>query len=136
MWHGCMFFGRFHAEMIRIPTHLAALLVLCAGCTRSFQQQPVNSQPSAQQIYSDALEKAEILKKPVFVYFTQDEFWCHRMEGYHADEDVARLLNKYFIVISIWLDATPGGEQLYHDRGGDRGVPAYAIVDSKGKLMA
>jgi hypothetical protein len=123
-------------DMIRIQSYLSLLLVLCAGCSHSFPQPPLNNLPSAQQTYSDALAKAHGNQKPVVVFFTQDEFWCHRMEGYHADEDVAQLLAKYFNLISIWLDATPGGEQLYYERGGDRGVPAYSIVDPHGELLA
>lgn len=118
----------------------AKLLVLavlhCSGCSRSFNAPPVSNLQSAQDIYSDALANAERINKPVFVLFTQDEFWCHRLAGYHDDEEVARLLEKYFILISIRLDATPGGEQMYAERGGDRGVPAYTIVDPHGELLA
>jgi hypothetical protein len=109
------------------------MLTLCGSCSR---RAAIDYAPSAQQIYADALANAKIVNKPLFVLFTRDEFWCQRLEGYHAEEPVARLLEKYFLQISIRLDATPGGEEMYHQRGGDRGVPAYTIVDPRGELLA
>src|SRR5689334_14918584 len=109
--------------MIRYHTLLSVLLLICSGCWGSAQA-PVSNLPTAEKIYADALNNARRANKPVLIVFTQDEFWCHRLEGYHADEEVARLLDKYFVLIRIWVDATPGGEQMYYERGSDRGVPA------------
>jgi hypothetical protein len=111
------------------------LLVICSGCW-SATDPPINTSPTAGQIYADALANAQAANKPVFILFTQDEFWCQRLEGYFEEEEVARLFDKYFVLVSIRLDATPGGEQMYYERGGGRGVPAYTLVDASGNLLA
>jgi hypothetical protein len=125
----------WHTAMIRCYAPLTLLLAICSGCWGSAQT-PVSNLPTATKTLSDALANARIENKPVLIVFTQDEFWCHRLEGYHADEEVARLLDEHFVLIRIWVDATPGGEQLYYEHGSDRGVPAYTIVDPNGERLA
>jgi hypothetical protein len=114
---------------------LVFLLALHAGCW-PFTQPKYTDAPQAHTIFSKALDQAQIAEKPVFILFTQDEFWCHQLEAYHADEEVARLIDKHFIVVTLPIDALVGAQQMYSERGGGRGVPAYTIVDSHGELLA
>ena len=120
---------------INLRPFICFLLILLSGCWSS-SGQPINNLPTAEQLYAEALAKAAAADKPVFVLFTQDEFWCHRLEGFLAEEEVARIFDKHFVLASIRLDATPGGEAMYYERGSGRGVPAYTIVDSHGKFLA
>jgi hypothetical protein len=120
--------------MRRLTLPLLLMLTLLGGCWRFKQPTYVDAQ-QAHTIYSAALDRAQLAEKPVFILFTQDEFWCQKLENYLADKDVARVLDKYFILISLRIDAMVGAEQMYYERGGDRGVPAYKIVDPRGEFL-
>jgi hypothetical protein len=122
-------------KMRRVSLPLVLLVALQASCWR-FTQPTFTDAPQAHKIFADALEQAQLAEKPVFILFTQNEFWCHQLEAYHADEDVARLVDKYFIVVTLPIDALVGAQQMYVERGGERGVPAYTIVDSHDELLA
>jgi hypothetical protein len=111
------------------------MLVFPAGCWRFAKPTYVDA-PQAHKVFADALDRAQIVKKPVFLVFTQNEFWCQQLEDYHADQDVAGVLDKYFIVVSLPIDSMVGAQQMYYEHGGDRGVPAYSIVDPRGELLA
>jgi hypothetical protein len=124
-----------NTEMRRFSLPLVLLMALHAGCW-PFTQPTFTDAPQAHKIVSDALDQAQIVERPVFLLFTENDFWSHQLEDYHADEDVARLLDKYFIVVMLPIDAMVGAQQMYHERGNDRGVPAYTIVDSHGALLA
>jgi hypothetical protein len=123
------------SDVTRCAIQLALLISLSLGCGRSANP-PYSQLPTAQTIYSSALKNAQIANKPVFVVFTQDEFWCQQLDNFEADEDVARLLGKYFLLIHLRVDAHVGAEQLYYEHGSDRGVPAYAIIDPHGETLA
>lgn len=114
---------------------LAVLSAISIGCHRPHQT-TIGNLPTAQSIYNAALEKAQLANKSVFVVFTQDEVWSHQLADFEADEDVARLLDKYFLLIHLRIDADPGAEQMYYERGSDRGAPAYTIVDPHGEPLA
>ena len=40
------------------------------------------------------------MNKPLFVVFTQDEFWCHQLEGFETDEDVARYVADNDVIVN------------------------------------
>jgi len=113
----------------------ALLLSLSAGC--SYSAPPLaNNYPPAQKIYDTALESARLSKKPVFIVFTQNEIWCQRLKSYEADDEVARMLDQHFVRIHLPIDLDQDAERMYYERGGDRGVPAYTIVDPEGEPLA
>jgi hypothetical protein len=121
--------------MKRLSLPPLLILAVLSGCWRFNQPTYVDAQ-QAHTIYSAAIDHAQIAEKPVFVLFSQDEFWCQQLQNYLADKDVARVLDKYFILISLRIDTMVGAEQMYYEKGGNRGVPAYTIVDPRGETLA
>src|SRR4051812_15531939 len=100
--------------MIRFLARVAFVMLCSVGCQRS-SQPALSNLPAAHDIYSSALENARLANKPVFIVFTQDEFWCHQLEDFESEEDVARVLNKYFVRIQLRVDALVGAEQMYYE---------------------
>jgi hypothetical protein len=120
--------------MFSRPLRSAALLCLLAGCW-SNGSQPIPG--SAEKIYLDALAAAKKSHKAVQIVFVHPEVdWCQRLDDYHADSGVAQILNNHLVTIRIDLIDTPGGYNMFLERGGARGQPAFSIVDDKGMLLA
>ena len=118
--------------MSRFLIVIAILAALCGGCQRS----PTNTLPTAQSIYAAALEKAQLVNKPVFVVFTRNGFGVISWPTLRRTKMSPSCSNKYFLFVHLRMDANPGAEEMYYERGIDRGVPAYTIVDSHGKFLA
>lgn len=93
---------------------------------------------SAEKIYVDALAAAKKSSKPVQLVFSNPEVtWCQRLDEYHADAQVAKILDKHLISIRFDLIETPGGFNMFLERGSaERGQPAFTFVDYKGMLLA
>ena len=93
---------------------------------------------SAEKIYVDALAAAKKSNKAVQLVFSNSEVtWCQRLDEYHADAQVAKILDKHLISIRFDLIETPGGFNMFLERGsGERGQPAFTFVDYKGMLLA
>lgn len=113
----------------------AALLCIISACARdTFQPSP----GTAEKIYLDGLAAAKKSHKPLQIVFVHPEVdWCQRLEEYHAAPEVAQILNKHLQTIQIDLVDTPGGYNMFLERGDAiRGQPAFSIVDFKGMLLA
>jgi len=62
--------------------------------------------------------------------------WCKLLDKFHADEAVARVIGKHFVLVKIDIVENPGGEDLYKKYGPQRGVPAWGILDGEAKVLA
>jgi len=71
----------------------------------------------------------------LLVFGFRDQGWSDRLDQYHADPDIAPVLSKYFVLQRIDIDETPGGMEMYLQRG-PRGAPAFSIFDSSGEFLA
>jgi hypothetical protein len=93
---------------------------------------------SAEKIYVDALAAAKKSDKAVQLVFSHPKVtWCQRLDEYHADAQVATILDKHLISIRFDLIETPGGFNMFLERGSaERGQPAFTFVDYKGMLLA
>jgi thiol:disulfide interchange protein len=80
------------------------------------------------------LEFAEIMHKPVFLYFHAP--WmetCKRMDQYvYTNDELASYFNNHFINYKI---SAGGPEVVLADRYGVTSFPTLLFVDAKGKIM-
>jgi thioredoxin-related protein len=116
-----------------------AILVtlLAAIISVAFAEEPRANQPSANQLRAEGLEQAKREGKQVFLIFgSQGCGWCKVFDKYHSDPDVARVLDKHFVLVKVSTDENPGGEEMYNEHGKARGVPAFVILDAGGKVLA
>ena len=113
------------------------VLVLCAhGLSCSGSKVPTGNVPTAEKIRADALAKAKKEQKEVMLIFTQaNSVWCELLDKFHADSDVAQILNKHFVFAKVDLDETPGGEQMYAEHP-PRNAPGFAILDANGAILS
>jgi len=119
--------------MLRLAS--VAALLLIAVPARS--DDPEKKGAPAYQLLTDALAKAKKEDKKVFLVFgTPGCVWCKHLEKFHADPAAAKVLDKYFVIVKVDLVTNPGGDDLYHKYGTDRGVPAWTILDSGSKVVA
>jgi thioredoxin-related protein len=91
--------------------------------------------PKAEDLFKKGFETAKKDKKHVFLWFRADNSICEAMDKYHADADVKKTLEKYFVVVTIDLMKNEGAPELYGKYGGMRGTPAWTILDSAEKVI-
>lgn len=117
--------------MLRLASVLAVLLLVT----------PVRSDdpekgPPANDLLADGLARAKKEDKKVFLVFGSPGCgWCKLLEKYHADPAVAKVVGKYFVIVKVDVVTNPGGNDLYHKYGTDRGVPAWTILDADSKVV-
>jgi thiol-disulfide isomerase/thioredoxin len=96
--------------------------------------------PPAGEVYRTALASLPA-GKTGWVEFRADWCsWCKKMEKFFQASDAAPVLAKYYQVISIDTEKNPGADELAKSLGApkgiDGGIPWFAAVDAKGKVLA
>ncbi len=118
----------------------SAILVLLAAAASSF------AADSAQEIVKKAAEKAALQGKNVLVVFTASWCgWCHRLDDFLEKTAPGAKVKSALEVVHITVleskekaaEETPGGLDLLKTlHGAGTGIPYFAIVDAKGKVLA
>jgi thiol-disulfide isomerase/thioredoxin len=92
----------------------------------------------AQGVLDAALARASSEDKRVFLHFGAPWCgWCHRLEDFLAQPEIASLMARDYIDVKIDTDRMTGGEKLlaeYCKKPG--GIPWYVILDADGKPLA
>ena len=122
------------------PRFAAALALLALGAMALGQNVPTSA-----KLLSDATALAAKEKKNVWVTFTASWCgWCKKMDAFRAVPENKKILDKYFVVVHVTVLESPehrmlenpGGDQLLVDLKGDKqGIPFFAFLDSKGKMI-
>ena len=93
--------------------------------------------PPANELLSEGLAKAKKDEKRLFLVFGSPTcIWCKYLEKYHGDEQVKKVVDKYFVIVKVDIVANPGGEELYKKYGSDRGVPAWTVLAPDLKVVS
>jgi len=77
--------------------------------------------------------------KSVFVYIGADWCgWCHKLDELLANEVIAPVVQKHFIVLKLDQDKVEGTQAFRAANALDRskGIPWYATLDGTGKVVA
>lgn len=106
----------------------------------------INKKDSGDNILNSSLKQAKELNKPVMVIFHASWCkWCRHLEDALNSPELKKIINDHFIV--TYIDVleqkekkeeleNPGGEKIMNDLGGkDAGLPFYAFLNSKGKMI-
>jgi hypothetical protein len=118
--------------MVRNCAISAVLLATCLSCSVSANR-PIKT---AEELRSLALARAKREDKRVLLLFIAPPYdWCRPFDEFHADPDVSRVIDRYFVVAKVDVVDTPGGEQMYFEHGANRGAPAFSILDCNGMLL-
>jgi hypothetical protein len=89
----------------------------------------------AEKTRAAALAQAKKDNKLVLLVLgLHDKSWCDRLDAYHADPAIRRVLEKYFVLARVDIEE-PGGMEMYAERG-ERGAPAFSILDSHGTVVS
>jgi thiol:disulfide interchange protein len=93
----------------------------------------------AKDVLASARAEAKKAGKTLFVHLGAPWCgWCHRLEAWLHQEDVAALLAKDFVLVKIDQDRMVGGMELAtllrEGQGG--GIPWVALYNGKGEKMA
>ena len=105
-----------------------------AYCEESADTRAV-SHPDAAELLRVGLAQATKEQKRLFLSFGGSYDLCELFDNYHADPQVQRILRKYFVLVKIDIANTYGGEDLYM-KFGDRGLPAWNILDGNAKILS
>lgn len=93
----------------------------------------------ATEVLAQARAKAKKAGKTLFVHLGAPWCgWCHRLEAWLQQEDVAPLLAKDFVLVKIDQDRMIGGKELASKlrEGQGGGIPWVALYNVKGEKMA
>lgn len=89
----------------------------------------------AEKIRDAALAQAKKEGKLVLLVFgVHGDVWSDRLDTYHADPEVHKVLEKHFVLTRVDIKEA-GGTEMYLERG-LRGTPAFSILDRQGKVVA
>lgn len=92
-------------------------------------------EPKADDLLKKGVETAKKDKKHVFLVFRAENPICDAMDKFHADAEVKKTLEKYFVIVTIDLAKHEGAGDVYGKYGGQRGTPAWTILDSASKVI-
>lgn len=96
----------------------------------------------AQEVFAAALATAKKEHKRVFLHFGAPWCgWCHRLENWMAQPEIAALLAKDFVDTKIDNDRMSGGKEFYEAQlaaAGQKptGIPWFVFLDENGKMLA
>ncbi|NIP25560.1 MAG: DUF255 domain-containing protein [Phycisphaerae bacterium] len=92
---------------------------------------------NAEGVYRQALALAKKKNKLVFLHLGAPWCgWCHRLEAFLAEPEVARIMAQDYIQLKIDLDRMTGAKAIdkrIRKQGG--GIPWHAILDAEGKVL-
>ncbi|NOG55432.1 MAG: thioredoxin family protein [Planctomycetes bacterium] len=92
----------------------------------------------ASDIFEEGLARAKKDHKRVFLHFGAPWCgWCHRLENWMAQPEIAKILAKEFVDIKIDEDRTIGGRDLEAKlrEGESAGIPWFAILNAEGETL-
>lgn len=93
----------------------------------------------AKAVLEEALSRAASADKQVFLHFGAPWCgWCHRLDNWLAQPEVAQIMDRDYIVTKIDIDRMNGGKDLMAQfrTKESGGIPWYTILDSKGRSHA
>jgi hypothetical protein len=93
----------------------------------------------AKLVVAEALSRAASEDKRVFLTFGAPWcHWCHKLDDWLAQPEIAAILDRDFIIAKIDIDRMTGGKELmdrYRSKTSS-GIPWYTILDATGKSLA
>jgi thiol-disulfide isomerase/thioredoxin len=92
---------------------------------------------NADHVYKQALALAQKENKRVFLQFGAPWCgWCHRLEDFLAEPQIAKIMAQDYILVKIDLDRMAGAKAIdKRIRKKGRGIPWHAILDAGGKVL-
>lgn len=92
----------------------------------------------AQSVLKAALDQAASQDKRVFLHFGAPWCgWCHKLEDFLAQPDIAAIMQRDFIDLKIDVDRMTGGKELLatYPHAANAGIPWMVVLDPAGKSI-
>jgi thioredoxin-related protein len=108
------------------------------GRVKEFLNRWAVTPKDAEVVLREELSRASSLDKRVFLTFGAPWCgWCHRLENWLAQPEIASILDRDYVVVKIDIDRmTHGKEVMAQIRpNADGGIPWFAVLDAKGKPL-
>ncbi|MDB5353196.1 MAG: thioredoxin domain protein [Planctomycetota bacterium] len=106
---------------------------------KAFLEEWAPPKVSAAKVVEAALVRASSEDKRIFLHFGAPWCgWCHKLDGFLAREDVAKILGKDFVDVKIDVDRMIGGKDVeaQYRKNVQGGIPWFAFLDAKGEEIA
>ena len=124
---------------------LIATLFLLAVLIGSVAAQSASPR-SASDILAESYKHAQASDRNVFLMFHASWCsWCKRLDAVLSDSSVQKIFQSHYVITHLDVLErkekketleNPGGVEVMKELGGaDSGLPFYAILDAKGKLL-
>jgi hypothetical protein len=109
--------------------------LMCALVLVAAAMPAVADDPKADDLLKKGLEAAKKADKHVFLVFRAGDPISTTFDKFHDDADVKKTLEKYFVIVPVHVMNNEGGVDLYGKYGGDRGFPAWTILNKDSKVI-
>jgi hypothetical protein len=94
------------------------------------------SGPPADEVFAAGITHAAKESKPILIVLSCTHCPpCRMLDIYHADERVAAILSKYYVLVKIDTDTMRGGFDLFK-KYGKGAYPSWGVLNEQGKLIA
>jgi thioredoxin-related protein len=100
--------------------------------------------PSVDEVLSHAEAQAAAEHKDIFLIFGASWCgWCKRLDKFNQLPEVSAIMRKNFVITHLAVEEhgdkavldNPGAQELMHKLGGVGGLPFFAFLDSRGRLI-
>ena len=108
------------------------------GRVKEFLDRWMVTPKDAEVVLREGLASASSLDKRVFLTFGAPWCgWCHQLENWLAQPEIASILDRDFLIVKIDIDRMTHGKELMAQvrTKADGGIPWFAVLDSKGKAL-
>jgi hypothetical protein len=111
------------------------LTVVAAAAAAGFAYYYAPRPSLAEKTRAAAIRQAKKEGKLVLLVFgVRGASWSDRLDAYHADSEVRKVLDKHFVIARVDIEES-GGVEMYMERG-VRGTPAFSILDTAGAVVS
>ncbi len=110
-----------------------------SGRVKGFLNRWAVTPKDAELVLREGLARASSVDKRVFLTFGAPWCgWCHRLENWFAQPEIASILDRDFVIVKIDVDRMTHGQDLMAQvrPNADGGIPWFAALDEKGKPLA
>jgi thioredoxin-related protein len=120
---------------IRMLNMVLLLFAFCSNAAQAAEAKTDYAPDAAQSILAAACKQAASESKMVFMKSGYPECgYCRKFDLYHSYPEVRKILDPYYVIISIDTQYMPDGKKVF-EKYAKPGAPSWVILTPKKKVL-